>query len=409
MLNYNAPAEGVESSINGADTTQMNTFKWLRTALIDAKKEQFFMPLASAIDMPKHMGKKIKRYQWVPLLDRRNINDQGIDAEGLTTVDGNLYGSSKDIGTIVGKLPKLGENGGRVNRIGFTRLELEGSIEQFGFFYEFTRDAIDFDSEENILQHLSRETIKGANEITETLLQMDLLSSAGVILRAGAAITDAQITGEETVVGGAVTVPASVVTYENFSRMDQILTENRCAKHTTIITGSSKIDTRTLGATRVVYVGPEIKSVLEKMRDRFGNPAFIPVHQYGAAATLMTGEIGAIGAFRIIEVPEMLHWAGVGAEATEDNPGFRTTDVDGDEHYDVFPILFVGNESFNTIGFQSGGSSFKFDIITKMPGRETADRNDPFGKSGFSSLSFWYGFLCNRPEWIGLIKTVAEI
>lgn len=53
------------------------------------------------------------------------MNDQGIDANGVSIVDGNLYGSSKDIGTIEGKLPLLTENGGRVDRVGFTRLELE--------------------------------------------------------------------------------------------------------------------------------------------------------------------------------------------------------------------------------------------------------------------------------------------
>jgi hypothetical protein len=162
-------------------------------AIIDAKKDMYFTPLADVVSMPKHMGKQIKVYQYVPLLDDRNNNDQGIDANGVTltgtqfvitypslvvsVVDasaaaavtainnvragttspgavaggagsagagrtaitltvqsalydtpakrdtilafnmgvsvktdfGNLYGSSKDVGTIVGRLPGLGE------------------------------------------------------------------------------------------------------------------------------------------------------------------------------------------------------------------------------------------------------------------------------------------------------------
>ena len=42
-----------------------------------------------------------------------------------------------------------------------------------------------------------------------------------------------------------------------------------------------------------------------------------------------------------------------------------------------------------------------------MPGRETADRNDPYGETGFSSMKFWYGTLIKRPERIAVIKTVA--
>jgi N4-gp56 family major capsid protein len=61
----------------------------------------------------KNYGKKIKKYLYLPLLDDRNINDQGIDATGATIANGNLYGSSKDVGTIVGKLPTLTEHGGR--------------------------------------------------------------------------------------------------------------------------------------------------------------------------------------------------------------------------------------------------------------------------------------------------------
>ena len=188
MLNYNAPADGIKSSIDGSNSDQMNTFWWLKNAIIESRKEQYFMPLATVTNMPKHYGKTIKVYEYVPLLDRRNVNDQGIDANGVSIVDGNLYGSSKDIGTIEGKLPLLTENGGRVNRVGFTRLELEGSIHKFGFFYEFTQESMDFDSDDGLKDHLSRELMNGAVQLTEAVLQKDLLAAAGVKLYAGAAL-----------------------------------------------------------------------------------------------------------------------------------------------------------------------------------------------------------------------------
>ena len=50
----------------------------------------------------------------------------------LQVGSGNLYGSSKDVGTVSGKLPALSEQGGRVNRVGMKRIELEGSIEKLG-------------------------------------------------------------------------------------------------------------------------------------------------------------------------------------------------------------------------------------------------------------------------------------
>jgi N4-gp56 family major capsid protein len=401
MLNYNAPIDGQKSSIDGANSDQMNTFFWLKKAIIQSRKDQYFMPLASVTNMPKNYGKTIKVYEYVPLLDDKNINDQGIDANGATIVNGNLYGSSKDIGTITSRLPLLTENGGRVNRVGFTRLSREGSIHKFGFFYEFTQESLDFDSDDGLKEHLSRELMNGAVQLTEAVLQKDLLAAAGTILYAGAATSDDEVTGEGTT--------PSVVSYKNLMRLDQILTDNRTPTQTTIITGSRMIDTRVIGSTRVMYVGSELVPELKAMKDLFGNKAFIEVQHYGDAGTLMNGEIGSIDKFRIIQVPEMLHWAGAGAEATSANPGYRTSTVNGTERYDVFPMLVVGDDSFTSIGFQTDGKSVKFTVMTKMPGKETADRNDPYGETGFSSIKWYYGILVKRPERLALIKTVAPL
>ena len=403
MLNYNAPINGQPSSIDGAGSDQMNTFFWLKKAIIESRKEQYFMPLASVTNMPKHYGKTIKVFEYVPLLDDRNINDQGIDANGATIVDGNLYGSSKDVGNITAKLPVLTENGGRVNRVGFTRLQREGSIHKFGFFTEFTQEALDFDSDDGLKDHLSRELMNGAVQLTEAVLQKDLLAAAGVVLFAGAATIDGEITGE---VNGAV--PASIVSYRNLMRLDQILTDNRTPTQTRVITGSRLIDTKVIGATRVMYVGSELVPLLKGMKDLFDNKAFIEIQHYADGGNLLNGEIGSIDKFRIIQVPEMLHWAGVGA-AVGTNPGYRSSTVGGTEKYDVFPMLVVGDDSFTTIGFQTDGKSVKFSVMTKMPGRETADRNDPFGETGFSSIKWYYGILVKRPERIALVKTVAPI
>jgi N4-gp56 family major capsid protein len=142
--------------------------------------------------------------------------------------------------------------------------------------------------------------------------------------------------------------------------------------------------------------------------DLFGNKAFIEVQHYGDAGTIMNGEVGTIGKFRFIQVPEMLHWAGAGAVVT-DNPGYRSSTVGGSEHYDIFPMLCIGDDSFTTIGFQTDGKTVKFSVLTKMPGQATADKTDPYGEQGFSSIKWYYGILIKRPERIGLIKTVAPV
>jgi N4-gp56 family major capsid protein len=484
---YNDPND-TPSSISGTNkdasqSTQFNTFLYQKKALVELKKEQYFSQMADTVSMPKNFGKTIKKYHYLPMLDERNINDQGIDAAGVTIAttqyyvqfpqlvltvtnatvtaktagindninnagsaetvavagnadsagtgfatitltkqnvkylnltkanvvhaynlgtvlqqgSGNLYGSSKDVGTVSGKMPTLSEQGGRVNRVGFKRIDIEGSFEKFGFFDEYTQESLDFDTDAELEMHINREMLFAANEITEDALQIDLLNAAGVIYYGGDATDTATITGEDG-------VTPSVLTYEDFMKLGIELDNNRTPKGTKIITGSRMTDVKNVAAARYMFIGSELIPSIKKMKDLFNNPAFIPVHQYADPGQVANGEIGSVEPFRIVVVPEMLHWAGAGA-AVSTNDGYRETGG----RYDVFPMLVIGSESFTTIGFQTDGKSGKFKIMHKKPGMETADRTDPYGETGFTSIKWYYGFMTLRSERIALCKCVAEL
>ena len=456
--------DGTNSSIGA----QLIPFYWMRKALIDLKKEQYFGQLADTTAMPKHFGKTIKRFHYIPLLDDRNINDQGIDATGKNIVDevtiaisdpagmiryavgrgtdattaladaqikaedifknlemavttyaaaktaleaagwvieegpavnnsGNLYGSSKDVGTIVDNLPVIGENGGRVNRVGYTRLTIQAQIENFGFFEEYTEDSVNFDNDADLMQHISRESLRAANELVEDMIQIDLLNGANVVFYGGVATSVSELTGEN----GST---ASELTYDMLEKMYVALNKQRCPKDTTIISGSRMIDTKTIPAARYAYIGSELRSTLLRMTDYHNEKAFIPVHQYAEAGSVATGEIGSAGGFRFIEVPKMLHWEGVGATVAT-NDGF----IEGNGNYNVYPVLVVGSGSFSTIGFQTSGEDTKFRIKHRRPGSDASfGRDDPYGKLGFYSIQWWYGTMILRPEWIAVAKVVAR-
>ena len=382
---YNDPVGGTPSDIG----SQIRTDKFDKQALIEARREQVFLPMADVKSMPKNMGKKIKKYHYLPLLDDANINDQGIDASGATIADGNLYGSSKDVGTIAGKLPTLTENGGRVNRVGFTRVEIEGSIEKFGFFDEYTQESVDFDSDADKQMHVRREMLNGATQMTEAAVQIDLLNSPGIVKLGGDAATVAELD------------EADEVTYADLLRLSIDLDNNRTPKGTTVSTGTRLIDTKTIAGARYLFCGSELQPTLEAMVDSHGNPAFIPVQQYAAGTSVMENEIGSIGYFRIIIVLDMLKWSGAGAADS------ASTHYATGANLDVFPMLVIGDGSFSTIGFQTDGKTVKFKITHKEPGEKTADRTDPYGETGFMSIKWYYGFLLQRPERMGLIKTTA--
>ena len=473
-MQYNDPINGDQSSIGDE---QFNLWKYQKKALIEIAKKAVFTPLASVIKMPKHMGKTIKRYHYVPVLHDANINDEGIDAAGLTVnqektikiitpranavgtenlwltkygvgsgpneaaavagaeasafeiltlelgfsgvdyasakadaiangvaVDdtiptvmdaGNLYGSSKDVGYIAGRLPRLDENGGQKNRVGGTRIQLEGSMDFFGLYRTWTRESLDFDTDAELHMHQTREIMNAAHEVYEDALQIDLLNNAGLVMFGGDAATTAELSGDVANIDS--------VTYEQLMKLSIALDENLCDKDTTLISGSKMTDTRTVRSTRVMYIGSALQPMVEKMTDHFGNQAFISIEKYAYAGTNIAGEIGKLGQFTIVVAQEMMQWNGAGATVTT-NAGYR----ESNGAYDVFPMLVVGNDSFNTIGFQTDGKESKFKIITKMPGKDQADLLDPYGLTGFTSIQWYYGFLAVRPERIALIKTVAQ-
>lgn len=404
---YNSPKVNVAGNQSTVGP-QFNTHYWDRKSLIDAAEEMYFSPLADMKSMPKHFGKELKVYYYVPLLDDLNVNDQGIDANGAVITDGNLYGGSRDVGTITGKMPTLTENGGRVNRVGFTRLERSGEIAEYGFFTEWTEDSMVFDTDSELYGHMSRELLRGANEITEDLLQADLLAAADVKIFTGAATSLATVTGE-----AATAADDSLITLADLKRLSITLDDNQTPRKTTIIKGSRMTDTRVLGASRIAYIGSELQIYLTELVDSNGNPAFTPVEHYADATTIMNGEIGAIRAanLRIVVVPQMMYWAGVGATATGANRGYQVTNPGAGDRYDVAPLLVVGDESFATIGLQGmgGKGKSKFRIIVKKPGESTADRNDPYGKVGFSSIKFFYGFIKLRGERIAVAHSVIPV
>lgn len=400
QVQYNDPINGTPSSIDKGTGRQINSEYHHKMSLIEAAKETYFGQLSNAKSMPKHYGKKMSMYHYLPILSDDNVNDQGIDAAGATITGGNLYGSSKDVTSINGKIPLLGETGGRANRVASSRKVIEGEITKIGFFTEFSRDALDFDTDNELYGHLSREMIMAANELQEDLLQMDLLNGAGVVKYSGIATQDSEVIGE----GANI----SEVTYDDMQRLAIDLFNNRTPKKTNVIVGSRLVDTRVVASGLYMYVGSEMVPTLTRMTDHHGNAAFVGVEHYAhsgvSGVNSINGEIGKCGDFRIIQVPEMMKWEGAGATVAT-NAGYQATGT----KYDICPMLVVGDQSFATIGFQTDGKSTKFKIKHSFPGDNISYSSaDPFGEVGFMSIKFWYGTLVMRPERLAVLKTVAR-
>lgn len=397
-ITYNAP-NGSPSDIG----PQAVLLKYEKQALIEARQKQYLHELApSAKSIPRNMGKTIVQDLYVPILDDRNTYAEGLAADGVTVIAGNLYGSSKDVAAITAKLPLVTENSARPNKVGLTRLQRTATITRLGMFLEWTDEAEQFDSDSALVSHFSTELVNAACKVSEDLLMMHLLAGAQTIRYAGSATSRGTVTGE----GGAA---ASLVKYQDIQALSIMLDNAECPKSFKMYTGTNLTDTRTIGSARPMFIGTELQPTVENMLDSNDQPAFIPVHKYAAGGAVLNGEIGTLYHFRVVVHPDMQHWSdGADLAVNGTNNGYLYSDLATDK-YKVFPMLVVGDESFATVGFQTTQNGTKFQIIINKPGAGMATLDNPYGNKGFSSIQWWYATLIQRPERLGLILTVAPV
>ena len=307
--------------------------------------------------------------------------------------NGNLFGNSKDLLVQNGAFPLLTEEGGMVNRVGMKRLVIEAKVSEYGFYMSFTKRSLDMDTETGLLARYSRAIGETQGDIREAQIRNALI---------GAAEQNMVFAGDATAIDEVD--EADILNYGDLRLMDKALKDARCPRSTKIIDGSTKYGTTTVGKARYVYVGSELIPTLEDMEHK-GKSVWQPVEMYAAAGTIAQGEIGRIGPFRFIEVEEdMPYYAGQGADASGSTGiAYVSTGADGNPHYDVFPVLFVGSGSYATVGFEGDVAR----VTTVMPKADAY--NDVYGKKGAVSISWYFGMMYLHPEWIRSIATAALI
>ena len=407
-MEYNAPTQTPGGTASDIGTQEV--IKYLnRKAIIEAVKYSHFSKLSSVMNQPAHYGKTMTKYRYYPLLSDLNQNLQGIDAAGADLTGagggnpgyGNLYGSSRDFGTITAKIPLVTEGADRVNRVGMTRVSVSANLTRVGFFADWTDESTHFDSDMQMRSHFTDELVKGAEQLKEALLQLDLINGAGVVRYAGTASALTNVSAE----GGG----AAIIDYNDVIRLSIALDSNRAPKRFTILKGSTLTDTATVNGSRALFIPPELITTFMEMKNSNDTEMFVPVEKYASQTTVLEGEIGAVAGFRVIVHQEMIKHngeVGVVGGTVSSNPGYYETA----SRYDVFNCLAVCAESFMSLGFQTNSPEApKFNLVIKPPGPGMVTLDNPYGNKGLASIQFYYGTLVERSDWIGLLRGVAPV
>ncbi len=400
-----------------------------------------YAQFADRRSMPLKMGTTYKVSKWLHIFDRLAA-DNDFATKG--------YLSSRNIMDVSAGLESdaaLAEGAGAVNKQTITKVTIETNFARYGEMLDYT-DEIEMFAEDHVQVHYREELGLLANRRNEDLIQLDMLTGTN-IMYVGAATAIQTIGDELGSTAGAVAGDLDgliKVNYDLIRKGVRKLVRNRAIKNTSIVVGSTKIDTRNINKAFYAIIGPEVKFDLEDAVRATGTTAadstdyaYVPAYKYADAANLAEGEVGAMNDVRFIESESAVVYYGAGAltpSTTVDGDaeysagggslsvteldadaataldafidtgnGFVDYDgyTDSDERFDVFPILFPTKGSFATVGLKGHG---KIKFNAQAPSK--IELGNPYGTQGFFSYNMWYAGIILREERLLKILVAAS-
>ncbi len=360
--------------------------------------------------MPLKMGMTYKVSKWLHIYDRE-VTDGDFAAKGYLTAR-NIVDVSAGLTATDGSGARLTEGAGATNKRSIKKVTIETAFARYGEMIDYS-DEVEMFSEDMVQVHYREELGLLANRRSEDLIQLDMLTTTTVMFP-GTAAALVEVGQDSTAINGSED-DLSRVSYDLIRKGVRKLVRNRAMKNTSIVTGSTKIDTRTVNKAFYAIIGPEIKFDLENLtRGATYETEFvyIPAYKYADASNLAEGEVGAMNDVRFIESESAVVYAGAGdtipvgyvgelahtlhdaASSAALNTFTGTSDyADGEDRFDVFPILLPTKGSFATVGLKGHG---KIKFNAQAPSK--IELSNPYGTQGFFSYNMWYAGIILREE-----------
>lgn len=384
------------NSTAGANTV---THYYERSGVKAATEMNVYGQWADRKNQPTKKGKTFKISKFLHIYDRE-LTDAEFGTKGYLTAR-NIDDVTAGLQATDGTGASLTEGAGSVNKRSIKKITMETSFARYGEMVDYT-DEVELFSEDSMQVHYHEELGRLANRRTEDLIQIDMLGTTNV-LYSGTATVIGEIGATTDASGGEDHI--AQVDYDLIRKASRRLVRNRATKNTSIVTGSTKIDTRSINKAYYAIIGPEVKYDLDNQTRGTNSAeefAYIPAYKYAGASNLAEGEVGAMHDVRFIESESALVYSGKGAVPPVDyagdlsvsgviDPSSSTASDRG--NFDVFPILFPTAGSFATVGLRGKG---KIKFNKQAP--EKIELGNPYGTTGFFSYNFWYAGIILQEE-----------
>ena len=358
-----------------------------RAGIKAANRKNIYGQFVSRKEMPNKMGKTFKISKFLHMYDRA-LSDADFAAKGYMTA------RTADEVSLALTNASLAEGAGAVNKRSLQKITVETSFARYGEMIDYT-DEVDLFSEDYIQVKYREELGELANSRMEDLIQLDMLGT-GTVLYSGTATSKGTI-GDSIATDGSEDANW-LVSYDLIRKAVRKLVRNRAKKNTTIVTGSTKIDTKTIASSYYAIIDADVNTDLENITRGTSyekHYAYVPFHKYGDATKAAEGEVGSMYEVRFIESESAVVYAGKGATVPVGYNGSLayTGTIGTDAKFDVHAILFPTENAFATVGLKGQG---KIKFNAQDPSK--VELINPYGTQGFFSYNFWYAGIILEEE-----------
>ncbi len=398
-------ADNIYSRSDGNSTHGQNTIVhyYDKAGVKSANASAIYAQFADRRSMPLKMGTTYKVSKWLHIYDRET------DAADFASKG---YLTARNIVDVSAGMPTLAEGSGPANKVSIKKVTIETNFARYGEMLDYT-DEVDMFSEDMVQVQYREELGLLANRRSEDLVQLDMLATTTVMYPGTA--SSLSTVGVDVQAADGTDDSLGKINYDLVRKGVRRLVRNRAIKNTSVITGSTKVDTRTINKAFYAIIGPEVKYDLENLTRGTGQETeyvYVPSYKYADATNLAEGEVGAMNDVRFIESESQVMYSGAGEEVPTSYAGDLATTTltattaaalnaftgtsdyaNGEVRFDVFPVLFPTKGSFATVGLKGQG---KIKFNSKAPSK--VELSNPYGTLGFFSYNMWYAGIILREE-----------
>ena len=256
-------------------------------------------------------------------------------------------------------------------------------LQQYGDFSEIT-DKVDVMSKNAVFRDMGMMQGEQAGA-TRELLTWDVVRSGTNISYGGGVTTRATVT------------KTSIMSAAKHRSIIADLQRQKAQKFTRMLKGSENYETFTVAASYIAVGHTDVVPVLRDLKGENANSHFTPVEQYGSSMGLVSMyEQGTFEAARFVCTADLDPFYGEGATtASGDTSSWRNTDVSGTKKYDVYPLVYIGRDSYGAMVLRGKRAVIPMILPPGIP--RSSDR---LGQTGSVGWKFWFGATILNESWM---------